>query len=127
MKICLSINSSPWSRFKGGGQIAVHYLASSLSKLGHEVHVIYSKQSREKIDVVVNYNIHWVRHFNIATINLNIFSFGVKAWQLNRKHKFDIFHGNAEEAFFFFAGLPVKIQRLKFLLHTRLLFQKQAF
>ncbi len=101
MKICLSVNSSPWSRFKGGGQIAVHLLATALSKLGHEVHVIYSKQPTEKIEASANYNIHWVRHFNVATINLNIFSFGLKAWQLARKHKFDIFHGNAEEACFF--------------------------
>ncbi len=101
MKICLSVNSSPWSRFKGGGQIAVHFLASALSKRGHEVHVIYSKQPGEKVEASVDYHIHWVRHFNVATINLNIFSFGLKAWRLARKHKFDVFHGNAEEACFF--------------------------
>ena len=65
--------------FKGGGQIAVHFLASALSDLGHEVHVIYSKQPSEKIKICTNYNIHWVRHFNVATINLNIFSFALKA------------------------------------------------
>ena len=101
MKICLSVNSSPWSRFKGGGQIAVHFLASALSDLGHEVHVIYSKHPGEKVDASANYHIHWVRHFNIATINLNIFSFGLKAWRLSRKYNFDVFHGNAEEAFFY--------------------------
>lgn len=101
MKICLSVNSSPWSRFKGGGQIAVHFLASALSDLGHEVHVIYSKQPEEKIDASANYHIHWVHHFNVATINLNIFSFGLKAWELDRKYNFDVFHGNAEEAYFF--------------------------
>jgi glycosyltransferase involved in cell wall biosynthesis len=101
LKICLSVNSSPWSRFKGGGQIAVHFLASALSDLGHEVHVIYSKQPGEKVDASANYHIHWVRHFNVATINLNIFSFGFKAWRLSRKYNFDVFHGNAEEACFF--------------------------
>jgi glycosyltransferase involved in cell wall biosynthesis len=101
LKICLSVNSSPWSRFKGGGQIAVHFLASTLSDLGHEVHVIYSKQPGEKVHASANYHIHWVRHFNVATINLNVFSFGLKAWRLDRKYKFDVFHGNAEEAYFF--------------------------
>ncbi len=101
MKICLSVNSSPWSRFKGGGQIAVHFLASALTDLGHEVHVIYSKQPGEKVEASANYHIHWVRHFNVATINLNIFSFGLKAWRLTRKYKFDVFHGNAEEACLF--------------------------
>ncbi len=101
MKICLSVNSSPWSKFKGGGQIAVHFLASALSNLGHEVHVIYSKQPGEEVEASASYHIHWVRHFNVATINLNIFSFGLKAWQLARKHKFNVFHGNAEEACFF--------------------------
>jgi len=101
LKICLSVNSSPWSRFKGGGQIAVHFLASALSDLGHEVHVIYSKQSEEKVGASANYHIHWVRHFNVATINLNVFSFGFKAWRLSRKYNFDVFHSNAEEAYFF--------------------------
>ena len=101
MKICLSVNSSPWSRFKGGGQIAVHFLASALSDLGHEVHVIYSRQPGEVTQEKANYHVHWARHFDIATVNLNIFSFGLNLFRLMRRHKFDVIHGNAEEAFFF--------------------------
>lgn len=102
MKICLTVNSSPWSRFKGGGQIAVHCLASALSGRGHEVTVIYSKSPGEKVvPPPVPYRIVWARHFNVATLNLNIFSFAWALWRLTRKERFDAIHGNAEEAFFF--------------------------
>ncbi|MCH8314075.1 MAG: glycosyltransferase family 4 protein [Nitrospinae bacterium] len=100
LKVCLTIFSSPWSRFKGGGQIAVHQLACALQRQGCEVHVIYSKEPDEKIEPDVPYKIHWTRRFNFATINLDIFSF---AWSLNRlarREGFDIVHGNAEESFF---------------------------
>ena len=49
MKICLTIYSSPWSEFAGGGQIAVHHLACALQRMGHEVHALYSKSPGEKI------------------------------------------------------------------------------
>lgn len=99
MRICLTVNSSPWSRFKGGGQIAVHHLAVALCKKGHDVHVLYSRSPGEVMEKPdVPYHIHWVRHFNIATFNFNIFSF---AWALFRtRKKFDVVHGNAEEACF---------------------------
>lgn len=100
MKICLTVNSSPWSRFKGGGQIAVHHLACALHAKGHEVHVLYSRCPGEAVSVSVPYKIHWVRHFNVATVNLNIFSFGWALCRLTRKNRFDVIHGNAEEAFF---------------------------
>lgn len=100
MKICLTVNSSPWSRFKGGGQIAVHYLATALVKKGHEVLVLYSKCPDEVINPSTDYRIHWVRHFNVATVNLNIFSFGWALRRLARRERFEVIHGNAEEAFF---------------------------
>lgn len=100
LKICLTIFSSPWSRFKGGGQIAVHQLACALHRQGCEVHVLYSKEPGEKIEPEVPYKIHWTRRFNIATINLDIFSFGWTLNRLVRRERFDIVHGNAEESFF---------------------------
>ncbi|MFQ5716177.1 MAG: glycosyltransferase family 4 protein [Nitrospinales bacterium] len=101
MKICLTVNSSPWSRFKGGGQIAVHRLAAALCQKGQEVHVLYSKCPGEAVaPPPVDYKIHWVRHFNLATFNLNIFSFAQTLSPLAAREKFDVIHGNAEEAFF---------------------------
>jgi len=101
MKICLTVNSSPWSRFKGGGQIAVHHLASALARKGHTVHVLYSRSPGERVvPPPVDYKIHWVRHFNCATLNLNIFSFARTLAPLAARERFDVIHGNAEEAFF---------------------------
>ena len=99
MKICLTINSSPWSVFKGGGQLSVHHLACALSSKGHDVHVLYSKHLNEKIQVAVPYQLHWAQHHDFATVNLNIFSYPKVLAPLARKEKFDVIHGNAEEAF----------------------------
>ena len=100
MKICLTIYSSPWSKFTGGGQLAVHHLACALQKIGHQVHVLYSKSPNEKIIQPVPYTIHWAHHFEFPTFNLNIFSFARALKRLMKKEKFDVIHGNAEESFF---------------------------
>ncbi|KMP11322.1 hypothetical protein UR09_03480 [Candidatus Nitromaritima sp. SCGC AAA799-A02] len=100
MKICLTVNSSPWSRFKGGGQLAVHHLACALCSRGHEVHAIYSKLPDEPIRPEVPYKIHWARHHNIATVNFNIFSYLSVLRPLAATEKFDVIHGNAEEAYY---------------------------
>tara|TARA_B100001964_G_scaffold235525_1_gene295746 strand:- start:3276 stop:4412 length:1137 start_codon:yes stop_codon:yes gene_type:complete len=100
MNICLTVNSSPWSSFKGGGQIAVHYLAIYLAKNNCNVWVIYTGNNRRKIPSSLNYNAIFAKHFNVATLNLNIFSVAFQAFKLSRKVQFDILHGNGEEAFF---------------------------
>jgi glycosyltransferase involved in cell wall biosynthesis len=99
LKICLTINSSPWSTFKGGGQLAVHHLACALFSKGHQVHVLYSKYSHEQFNIEVPYKIHWVNHHDFATVNLNIFSFSRVLGPLAEKEKFDVIHGNAEESY----------------------------
>jgi len=99
LKICLTINSSPWSAFKGGGQLAVHRLACALYAKGHQVHALYSKRPNEDFDVEVPYRIHWAKHHDFATVNLNIFSYLKVLGPLAKKEKFDVIHGNAEEAY----------------------------
>jgi len=99
VKICLTVNSSPWSKFKGGGQLAVHHLACALSAKGHKVHVIYSKYLHEQFELDLPYHIHWVRHYDFAMVNLNIFSYSKALRTLAKKEKFDVIHGNAEEAY----------------------------
>ena len=69
MKICLTVNSSPWSKFKGGGQLAVHQLACALSALDQEVHVVYSKCHQEHFDIDTPYKIHWARHYDVSIMN----------------------------------------------------------
>ena len=53
----------------------------------------------EKIEVEVPYQLHWAQHHDLATVNLNIFSYPKVLAPLARKEKFDVIHGNAEEAF----------------------------
>jgi len=77
----------------------VHHLACSLFSKGHQVHVLYSKYPHEQFNVEVPYEIHWVHHYNFATINLNIFSFANVLGPLAEKEKFNVIHGNAEEAY----------------------------
>ena len=84
--------------FKGGGQLAVHQLACALSAKGHEVHALYSKYPDEHFEVEVPYKIHWAQHHDFATVNLTIFSYSKVLAPLAAKEKFDIIHGNAEEA-----------------------------
>lgn len=100
MKICLTIYSSPWSEFAGGGQLAVHHLACALQRMGHDVHVLYSKSHHEKIFAAPPYKVHWATHFHCATFNIDIFSFARALKRLMKWEQFDILHGNAEEAFF---------------------------
>jgi glycosyltransferase involved in cell wall biosynthesis len=100
LKICLTIYSSPWSADAGGGQLAVHHLACALQRMGHDVHVLYSKSPGEKISADPPYTVHWTSHFNCATLNLDIFSFYRALKRLMKWERFDIVHGNAEEAFF---------------------------
>lgn len=100
MNICLTVNSSPWSSFKGGGQISVHYLATYLSNKGCKVWVIYTGSGKETIPPSLNYQAIFARHFNVKTLNLNIFSVPLEILKLSRKVKIDILHGNGEEAFF---------------------------
>ena len=78
----------------------MHQLACALQRQGCEVHVLYSKEPGEKIELDVPYKIHWTRRFNIATINLDIFSFARSLNRLACREGFDIVHGNAEESFF---------------------------
>jgi len=80
--------------------LAVHQLASALSAQGQDVHVIYSKLQEEQFDIDVPYKIHWAHHHDIATINFNIFSYLSILRPLATREKFDVIHGNAEEAYY---------------------------
>ena len=97
----MTINSSPWSAFKGGGQLAVHHLACALSSKGHEVHALYSKYPHEKFEPETPYKVHWAFHHDFATINFNFLSYSKKLRSLAKAEKFDVIHGNAEEAYHF--------------------------
>ena len=68
MKICFTSNSSPWSKFSGGGQVFIHNIAINLRKLGHHVTVIYAGPEK-KIGTErnkLNYNVEWGALYRVS-------------------------------------------------------------
>lgn len=61
VRIILTTNFSPWSRYTGGAQRSTHYLACALSRAGHDVTVIFTKAPWERIEppVLVPYRLRW--------------------------------------------------------------------
>ncbi|QPJ63596.1 MAG: glycosyltransferase family 4 protein [Candidatus Nitronauta litoralis] len=100
MRILLTANGSPWTRNKGGGTLAVHHLATAFSRRGHEVTVLYGRRPKDPHPPGLSYSVEWAKFYQVATINLNIFSFGKKIKRLIETGSFDLVHGNAEEALF---------------------------
>lgn len=49
MRIVLTCNFSPWSAYRGGGQVSTHRLAVALAGLGHDVHVVFTKAPFERV------------------------------------------------------------------------------
>jgi glycosyltransferase involved in cell wall biosynthesis len=51
MHIALTVNFSPWSRYRGGGQRSTHFLACALARRGHRVSVVFTKPPWERVAV----------------------------------------------------------------------------
>ena len=100
MRILLTANGSPWTRNRGGGTLAVHHLAEALAAQGHAVTVLYGRRPGDPVPPTLPYETEWAHFYQVATLNLNIFSFRKKLARLIRSQKFDVVHGNAEEALF---------------------------
>lgn len=69
MRLVLTCNFSPWSAYSGGGQRSTHQLASALAHAGHDVHVVYTRAPRERVepDVPPPYRIHWASLFDVKS------------------------------------------------------------
>lgn len=74
-RIILSSNYSPWSPYSGGGQRSTHHLAESLSELGYDVHVIFTKARFERISPPANlpYKLHWAEFSGFKSNRKNWF------------------------------------------------------
>jgi glycosyltransferase involved in cell wall biosynthesis len=51
MRVVLTCNFSPWSSYRGGGQVSTHRLGTALAELGHDVHVVFTKVPLERVEV----------------------------------------------------------------------------
>jgi glycosyltransferase involved in cell wall biosynthesis len=69
MRLVLTVNYSPWSRFCGGGQRSTHRLAEALSRRGHRVSVVYTKPPWERVTVPdgLPYDVHWAGFFGLRS------------------------------------------------------------
>ncbi|MEM9193157.1 MAG: glycosyltransferase family 4 protein [Myxococcota bacterium] len=61
LRVILTCNYSPWSRYSGGGQRSTHALGTALVSLGHDVTVIFTKVPGERLGVPdrLPYRLRW--------------------------------------------------------------------
>jgi glycosyltransferase involved in cell wall biosynthesis len=61
MRVILTVNFSPWSRYSGGGQRSTHNLARALARRGHAVQVVYTKPPWEQVPLpdALPYEVVW--------------------------------------------------------------------
>lgn len=138
MKICMSSILSFLEPDAGGGQIIIHHWANGLSRLGHEVYVIYT--TRKAVRAVVpeaRYKIIWARHFENRSLNMLSVFFAF--FRHRRKAAFSVFLGTSAEALLvniFFKNRKIKLLMAYFNPHPprlynpaglRLLFSKRFF
>jgi len=71
--------------------------------------VLYSKYPSDNFNFETPYKVHWAFHYDFATINFNFLSYAKKLKSLIKEEKFDLVHGNAEEAYHF--GLIARLNR----------------
>jgi glycosyltransferase involved in cell wall biosynthesis len=105
LKICFTTNSSPWTKFHGGGQIFVHNLAQALSNFGHQVTVIYTGPGFPSTDTIkYDYRTEWAPYigypYTAAFRQLNSYTVYKKLKDLYTRHKFDLINAVGEEALF---------------------------
>ncbi len=106
LKVCFTSNSSPWSKFSGGGQIFIHNIAKNLCNLGHHVTVIYTgKDNRTGSErIKQNYNINWVPYLGYPWTaklrQLNSITVYSRLKRLHSKYKFDVINSLGGESLF---------------------------
>jgi len=105
MRLILTVNYSPWSRYSGGGQHSTHHLAEALARRGHRVSVVYTKPPWEQVPTPAGlpYDVHWAAFCGLRsnrTAPLRV----VNAWTVARtvasmlaEEPVDVVHCQGEE------------------------------
>jgi len=103
MRIVISTSSSPWSGHAGGGTTVVHYLATGLSRRGHDVTVLYMgpgiPPGRERPEYDVAF-------FSRGRANWFIFDAARQARQAAKQRPLDILHVHGAEGALFTTAVP---------------------
>jgi len=106
MRIVLTANYSPWSRYVGGGQRSTHSLATALARRGHRVSVVYTRTPLERFPVPhsVEYRVRWAGFFGLRSRmeaplrGLNVITVRSVVGRILEEEGADAVHGNGEEA-----------------------------
>jgi glycosyltransferase involved in cell wall biosynthesis len=106
MRIVLTTNFSPWSRYCGGGQRSTHALASALSARGHDVTAVYTKPPWERVALPPDllYRVVWATMLASSSRRdaslrpWSALSVAACVRRLAGERKLDIVHGQGEEA-----------------------------
>ena len=105
MRIALTVNFSPWSRYRGGGQRSTHQLASALARRGHDVSVVFTKPPWEAISVPSDlpYQVRWATLFDLTSRRaaplrpLSALSVARSLRELSRERALSVVHAQGEE------------------------------
>tara|TARA_R110000868_G_scaffold37111_3_gene131310 strand:+ start:6307 stop:7455 length:1149 start_codon:yes stop_codon:yes gene_type:complete len=122
-RIILTSNYSPWSSYSGGGQRSTHHIATELSNLGFDVHVVFTKTWFEKVSVPksISYKVHWSSFPGFYSKRTNLFRFLSGIFVKNIVGKLltrdCIVHSNGEEGSFI--GSLKKTNSFKFVITPR--------
>ena len=106
MKICFTTNSSPWTKFHGGGQIFVHNVAEKLSSKGHQVTVIYTGPGVKPSSGIpaCGYRVEWAMFIGYPWTakfrQLNSITVYNKLKSLKKKSGFDVVNSVGSESLF---------------------------
>jgi D-inositol-3-phosphate glycosyltransferase len=105
VKIVYTIDYSPWSPYSGGAQSYVHFVASEMSRRGHEVTVVYTRSPADRFPVPATpYRIEWATFFAWRSVRkatfrpFNALSVAGSVGRLAETSGADVVHGNGEEA-----------------------------
>jgi glycosyltransferase involved in cell wall biosynthesis len=105
MRLVLTVNYSPWSRYCGGGQHATHRLAEALARRGHRVSVVYTKPPWENVTLPdgLAYDVRWATFFGLrsnptAPLRVfNAFTVASAVAAILNNESVDIVHSQGEE------------------------------
>jgi glycosyltransferase involved in cell wall biosynthesis len=106
LNIWFTSNSSPWTKFHGGGQIFLHNVAKGLSKIGHRVTVLYTGPNPHPQSESLNtdYKKEWASYigypFTAKMRQLNSITVYNKLRYIYKKHNFEVINSIGGEALF---------------------------
>lgn len=104
LRICFTSNSSPWTKYHGGGQIVVHNLAQALANMGHQVTVLYTGPHPQRSPKIIetDYHVEWASYIGYPWTavfrQMNAYTVYQKLKHIHTRYRFDVINAIAEEA-----------------------------